>query len=113
MNQKIKCIALSALVLPGLGQLYRGRKVKGGVMLLLDNIFILAALFIALRSAGKFLLAGKTGLEADKVLAAVQVDAPYARYVLLGFLALWVYGVVDAALDKGEGVEDTEDPLSR
>jgi len=101
MNKKIKSIALSALVLPGLGQLYSGHRIKGGVMLFLDNIFILAALFIALRSAGKFLLAGKTGMSTEQVLAAIQVDAPYARWVLMGFLALWCYGVVDAVCDKG------------
>jgi len=100
MNQRIKSIALSALVLPGLGQLYRGRRIKGGVLLLLDNVFILGALFIALRSAGKFLLAGRTGLDAEKVIQAIQVDAPYARWVLMGFVVLWCYGVVDAACDK-------------
>lgn len=101
MNQKIKSIALSAFVLPGLGQLYRGRRVKGGVMILLDNLFILGGMFIALRSVGKFMLAGRTGMDAEKVLAAIQVDAPYARWVLGGFVVLWVYGVVDAILDKG------------
>lgn len=106
MNQKIRSIALSAFVLPGLGQLYRGRRVKGGVMILLDNLFILGGMFIALRSAGKFLLAGRTGMDAEQVLAAIQVDAPYARWVLGGFVVLWVYGVVDAVLDKGGSDDD-------
>jgi hypothetical protein len=101
MGQKWKSVALSALVLPGLGQLYRGRKVKGAVLIMLDNLFILAGLFIAMRVAGKFMLAGKVGLSTEEVLARIQIDAPYARYVLGGFLVLWVYGVVDALLDKG------------
>lgn len=101
MGNRLKYVALSAFVLPGLGQLCLGRKVKGGMMILLDNIFILSALFIALRSAGK-MLAGGGGLAAENVLAAIQSDAPYARWVLGAFLVLWVYGVVDAALDKGE-----------
>ena len=104
MKKRIKCVALSALVLPGLGQLCLGRRLKGGVMILLDNVFILAALYIAARSAGKLMLAGVGGaIKPEKVLAAVQVDAPYARWVLGAFLVLWVYGVVDAALDKGSG----------
>jgi hypothetical protein len=104
MNQRIKCVALSAFVLPGLGQLCHGRRLKGGLMVALDNVFILGALFIALRSAGKLLLAGSggSGLNAGKVLAGIQTDAPYARWMLGGFLVLWIYGVVDAALDKGE-----------
>ena len=103
MKNRLKCVALSAFVLPGLGQLCRGRRVKGGVMIVLDNVFILAALFVALRSAGKLLLAGRTGnVDAEKVLAGIQTDAPYARWMLGAFLVLWIYGVVDAALDKGE-----------
>ena len=102
MRTKIKCVALSAFVLPGLGQLCRGRRVKGGVMIALDNVFILGALFVALRSVGKLMLAGRVGpLDAQQVLAGIQADAPYARWMLGGFLLLWIYGVVDAALDKG------------
>ena len=103
MKNKIKCVALSAFVLPGLGQLCQGRRVKGGVLILLDNAFILAALFVALRCAGKIMLARTTGAwNAEQVLAGIQTDAPYARWMLGGFLLLWIYGVVDAALDKGE-----------
>lgn len=101
MSKKIKCVALSAFVLPGLGQLCLGRRIKGGVMIMLDNLFILGALFIALRSAGKLMLAGTGQVGAEKVLEAIQSDAPYARWVLGGFLILWAYGVVDAAFDKG------------
>lgn len=105
MGNRIKCVALSALVLPGLGQLYRGSRIKGGVMILLDNIFILGALFIALRSAGKLMLAGhEKGLDAETVLASMQADAPYAKWLMGGFLVLWVYGVVDAALPEKEQI---------
>ena len=100
MTKRLKYVALSAFVLPGLGQLCRGQRIKGGVMIMLDNFFILAALFIALRSAGKLLAAGGGSVAADKVLAAIQTDAPYAQWVLGAFLVLWIYGVVDAALDK-------------
>jgi hypothetical protein len=102
MNKKIKSVALSALVLPGLGQLYLGRRVKGGVMILLDNLFILAGLFIGLRSAGKLMLASKVGtVDPEQVLAGIKADNPYATWVLGGFLVLWVYGVVDALMDQG------------
>ena len=105
MGKRIKCVALSAFVLPGLGQLCLGRRVKGGVMILLDNIFILGALFVALRSAGKLILAKSgAGLDAQTVLASMQTDAPYARWMLGAFLLLWVYGIVDAAVDKGSSI---------
>ena len=103
MNKRVKHVLLSAFVLPGLGQLSNGRRLKGGLMILLDNVFILGALFIALRSAGKLMLAVSGGsVNAEQVLAGIQTDAPYARWVLGGFLLLWIYGVVDVALDKGE-----------
>lgn len=41
-------------------------------------------------------------MDAERVLAGIQADAPYARWMLGGFLLLWIFGVVDAALDKGE-----------
>jgi hypothetical protein len=103
MGNRLKYVALSAFVLPGLGQLSMGRRVKGGVMIALDNIFILAALFIALRSVAKLMVAkGGQGLGAETVLAGIQTDAPYARWVLGAFLVLWIYGVVDLLLAKGE-----------
>ena len=102
MTNKIKAVALSALVLPGLGQLYRGSRVKGGVMILLDNVFILGALFVALRSAGKLMVAGREGaLAPEQVLNAIQADAPYVKYLLGAFMVLWAYGVVDAVFYKG------------
>lgn len=102
MTNRIKGVALSAFVLPGLGQLYMGRRLKGGVMILLDNIFILAAFYIALRSAGKLVLAGRSGaVDAETVLAGIRADTPYAMWILGAFLVLWVYGVVDAVLDRG------------
>jgi hypothetical protein len=72
-------------------------------MILLDNIFILGALFTALRAAGKLMLAGRGGTpDPEKLLQAMQQDAPYARWLLAGFLLLWFYGVVDAAFAKEE-----------
>lgn len=101
MGNKLKCVALSALVLPGLGQLYRGSRVKGGILILLDNCFILGALFVALRSAGKLMLAERQGaLNPEQVLSAIKADNPWAGWLLSGFMVLWVYSVVEAVLHK-------------
>ncbi|MBJ6725757.1 hypothetical protein [Geomesophilobacter sediminis] len=101
MNRKVKAIVLSAFVLPGLGQLVLGRKVKGGIMILLDNIFILGALFVALRAMGKLMLAGRSSApDPEKILQAIQQDSPAARWLLAGFIVVWLYGIVDAVLDK-------------
>lgn len=102
MTRKIKAMALTALVLPGLGQLYLGRRLKGGAMILLDNVFILASLFIAMRSAGKILASRAASMQPEQVLAALRADTPWAKWVLAGFFVLWAYAVVDLLLDKGE-----------
>src|ERR1035437_9816877 len=49
MNKKSTALLLSALVLPGLGQLYLGRKMAGGIIIVLVNLVLLLALFVLLR----------------------------------------------------------------
>jgi TM2 domain-containing membrane protein YozV len=102
MHKNIKAALLSAFILPGLGQFYKGEKVKGGIILLLVNIFLLAALFLVMKGMGSFLLTAKisgTG-EALKVLETVKQGSPYISWLLTGFLVLWVAAIVDALLAK-------------
>jgi len=102
MRVNIKAALLSALVLPGLGQLYKGCKLKGGVMIALVNVFLLAALFVAMQGMGKIMLSvsgsGVDGME--KVLQKMQKDTPAARWLLAAFFGLWLYGVIDALLNN-------------
>jgi TM2 domain-containing membrane protein YozV len=102
MRVNIKAALLSALVLPGLGQLYKGCKLKGGVMIALVNVFLLAALFVAMQGIGKIMLSvsgsGVDGME--KVLQKMQKDTPTARWLLAAFFGLWLYGVIDALLNN-------------
>jgi TM2 domain-containing membrane protein YozV len=102
MSRRFKAVLLSAFVLPGLGQLYRGRRLKGGILIAMVNIFILAALFLAMRGLGKLMLAGQVAgsLESGKVLEAIQQDSPAGRWLLAAFCGLWLYSVVDAVLDR-------------
>ncbi len=105
MRINVKAALLSALVLPGLGQLYRGSRVKGVVMISLVNVFLLGALFLAMQGMGKIMLSvrvsGIGGLE--KVLESMRNDNPAARWLLAAFFGLWLYGVVDALLNDGSG----------
>jgi len=45
MKRPLIALALSAFVLPGLGQLYLGRKIKGGILLVAVNLLLLASFF--------------------------------------------------------------------
>lgn len=102
MHKNIKAALLSGLVLPGLGQLYKGEKAKGGILLVLVNIFLLAALFLVMKGMGSFLLTAKiSGLaEAQQVLETIKQDSPLASWLLTGFVFLWFASVVDAAFAR-------------
>lgn len=99
MKIHFKPLLLSALVIPGLGQLYKGEKIKGAVIICLVNIFLLGALFVVLQGVGH-LIAGNAAGAADPavILAVLKEKSPVARCLLAGFSGIWIYGAVDAAL---------------
>jgi hypothetical protein len=90
---------LSAFVLPGIGQLYKGEKVKGAIFLVLVNIFLLAALFIVLKKMGSFLVTARLSgpEEALNLLDTITKSSPEIGWLLSGFTLLWGVAVVDAA----------------
>ncbi len=102
MKVNIKAALLSAFVLPGLGQLYKGKRLKGIILILMVNVFLILALFTVLRGLGPFILAAKTSgtVDASKVAAHLQSSSPAARLLLTAFFGLWVFGIIDALLDK-------------
>lgn len=106
MQKRITAVLLSAFVLPGMGQLYKGEKVKGAIFLTLVNIFFLSALFLVLKNMGKFLVTAKISGpdEALRVLETIRQGSPEIGWLLAGFVILWLAAVVDAArpVKKGE-----------
>ena len=104
MKIHVKAGLLSAFVLPGLGQIYKGARVKGGIMIGLVNVFLLAALYLVMKGMGEFLLSARlSGVDAaEKVLAGLKGRGPAGRLLLAAFFALWVYGVIDALFKEDE-----------
>ena len=102
MKIHLKAALLSAFVLPGLGQLYKGDRVKGVILIVLVNIFLLLALVLVLREMAPLILSAKMSGEYDasKVLEHLQTAGPTARFLLAAFCGLWLYGLIDAALGK-------------
>lgn len=102
MRFHVKAALLSAFVLPGLGQLYKRDKVKGGVLIVLVNVFLLAALFVVMRGMGQLLLTARFSGVADtvQILDDLKHNSPAARWLLTVFSALWAYGVIDALLAR-------------
>lgn len=99
MQINFKALLLSAFILPGIGQLYKGEKLKGAVFLVLVNIFLLAALFIVLRKMGSFLVTARISgpQEALTLLDSITKSSPEIGWLLSGFTLLWGVAVVDAA----------------
>lgn len=102
MKINIKAALLSAFVLPGLGQLHKGEKVKGCVIIALVNVFLLAALFLIMQGLGPIILSAKlTGsLDTAKALEHIQKTSPGAKWLLTAFFWIWLYSLIDAAADK-------------
>ena len=98
----IKAAVLSAFVLPGLGQIVNGKKLKGFVLITVVNIFILVALAFVLRGAGELFVTMKSGgaVDAATVLEQVRQNSGSGpRWLLAVFFGIWVYAAFDALLD--------------
>lgn len=100
MKIHVKAALLSALVLPGLGQLYKGEKVKGVILIIIVNIFILAALYMILKYLAPLILSAQMKGESDtiKILEHLNSGGPGVRLLLAIFCGLWMYSWIDAAL---------------
>ncbi len=107
MKNSVKAALLSGLVLPGLGQLYKGCKLKGVVLISLVNVFLLVALADVLKGAGRIFVAtdamGKPDLA--RVLSELQQETPEVRWLLAVFFIVWAYGIADALLANHPPIE--------
>lgn len=102
MGFNIKAFLLSAFVLPGLGQLYKGDRLKGIILILLVNLFLLIALFLVLRGIGPLIASSylSTPPETARLVEQIQAQSPAARWLLGAFVALWAYAGFDAAVSR-------------
>lgn len=108
-KRKITAVLLSAVVLPGLGQLYLGRKARGIAIILLVNLLLLLTLFVLLKGLAP-VIASKmmTGaLNANDVLGALHGVTGFGQALLAGFALLWVYSIFDLVACR-DGIEPPE-----
>jgi TM2 domain-containing membrane protein YozV len=106
MNKKLTAFLLSALVLPGLGQLYLGRKMLGGIFIVLVNFVIILALFVLLRGLSPVIAAkiagGAITITPSEVMKALDGVAGLGKVVLIAFCALWLLSVVDILRQRSD-----------
>lgn len=105
MKRKIRALLLSALVLPGLGQLYLGRKVKGIALILIINLLMLLALFVLLKGLSPVIaakIASGTIVGPDEVLAGLNSVSGFGNALLAAFGLVWGYSVIDLLASRDE-----------
>lgn len=99
MNKKLTALLLSALVLPGLGQLYLGRKMVGGIILVLVNLLLILALFVLLRGLSPLIASriagGAVSITPSEVMTALDGATGFGKGVLAAFFVVWVFSVAD------------------
>ncbi|MDD2580524.1 MAG: hypothetical protein PHR66_00890 [Desulfuromonadaceae bacterium] len=99
MNRKLTALLLSSLVLPGLGQLYLGRKMIGGIILVLVNLVLILALFVLLRGLSPLIASQITGgaisITPSDVMKALDGATGFGKAVLAAFFVVWVFSLVD------------------
>ena len=99
MNKKLTALLLSALVLPGLGQLYLGRKMVGGIIIVLVNLVLIMALFVLLRGLSPVIAAqiagGTISITPSEVMKALDGATGFGIAVLAAFFLVWAFSIAD------------------
>jgi len=98
MKENIKAALLSALVLPGVGQILRGHKLKGGILILAVTALLLAAVILAAMAIQDVLHGGGGTTDPVAVAARLREWVPPALWLAGALLCVWVYGIADALL---------------
>jgi hypothetical protein len=112
MKENVKAMLLSALVLPGVGQIYRGRAVKGGILIALVSLVLLIFVVLAALALQEILQVVRVSGSVDPRAVAEILRARLPAFLWLGgiLLCLWLYGVVDALRDRGPDNGEGREP---
>jgi TM2 domain-containing membrane protein YozV len=105
MKRKRTALLLNALVLPGLGQLYLGRKTTGTAIIMLVNLLLLLALFVLMKGLAPVIAARAVSgsISAREIHDALQGVAGFGKALLAGFALLWIFAIVDVARFHNDG----------
>ena len=99
MKRKMTALLLSALVLPGLGQFYLGRKVVGGIIIVLINLILILATFVLLRGLSPLIASriavGAVSISPSEVMNALEGASGFGRGVLAAFFLVWAFSVME------------------
>jgi TM2 domain-containing membrane protein YozV len=103
MKIHIKAALLSALVFPGLGQFYKGDRIKGVILLACVNILLLIIICLVLQQLMPLIINGNGISDTNKILEGLNSGSPLIRKLLAMLGGLWFYSWIDAAVWKKRG----------
>jgi TM2 domain-containing membrane protein YozV len=97
MKRKRTALLLNAFVLPGLGQIYLGRRLAGVFIILLVNLLMLLAVLVLLKGLAPIVEARMVSgvFDSRELIAALQSVSGRALALMSGFALLWIVSVVD------------------
>lgn len=105
MKIHVKAALLSALVFPGLGQFYKGDRIKGVIFFACVNILLLIIICLALQQLMPLIFStqGSGFSDKTKIFERLHPGRPVARLPLAMLGGLWFYSWIDAAVGKKKG----------
>ena len=88
---------MTAFVIPGLGQLYLGRKKTGFCLLVAVNFILLLAFCLMLKGSAPLVAAHITSasIKPEDIASGLNIIIGYARPLLIVFALIWGYAIVD------------------
>ena len=101
-RKKGKAVLLSGLVCPGLGQIYLGKRLKGGLIAAATLSFVgyfLYNMIVVMTSYMRFALEVSDPFNQAVVNPSVSIRGALIKGILLGVLpaiVLWIYSAADA-----------------
>ena len=104
MKRKTKAILMNILILPGLGQIYLGRRVIGLALIMVVNLLLLLALFMLLKGASPLIAAKVTsgGISTTEIVTALDSVAGFGKGLLASLVAVWVFALADLVRNSDE-----------
>lgn len=102
MKIHVKEALLSAFLFPGLGQLFKGNRLKGLIIIGSVNILLAILFYLILRQLAPLILsAQESGVyDTTKIIERLRTGTPAIRILLSVFCGLWLYSWIDAAVGK-------------
>ena len=104
MRPALKAFLLSALVFPGLGQLYKQDRRKGIILILLGNLLLALVLLVGVMALSQeymtFVYPEAITAAKLRVMLVGVLSRPLFYIPSSIFLALWGFAAADAALSR-------------